>query len=51
MTLQEVAGFLKVSIRTVRRLIEDEKLRAIKVRGAVRVWYRDLMDYLNGEAA
>ncbi len=37
---------LRVSVKTVRRLIEDEKIKSIKVRGAVRIWLSDLMAYL-----
>ena len=48
--LPEVANFLRVSVKTVRRLIEEEKLKAIKVRGAVRVWHSDLMAYLEPQS-
>ncbi len=44
--LPEVAAVLRVSVKTVRRLIEDEKIKSIKVRGAVRIWLSDLMAYL-----
>ena len=44
--LPEVAAFLRVSVKTVRRLIEDGKLKRFKARGAIRVWLSDLMDYL-----
>lgn len=46
LTLPEVAATLRVSVKTVRRLIEEGKLHAIKVRGAVRVWLSDLMEFL-----
>lgn len=46
LTLPEVATTLRVSVKTVRRLIEEGKLNAIKIRGALRVWLSDLKDYL-----
>ena len=48
--LPEVASALRVSVKTVRRLIEEEKLKSIKVRGAVRIWLSDLMAYLQPQA-
>src|SRR4051812_32675327 len=45
-TLCEVAQFLRVSHKTVRRLIDEGKLSYIKVRGAIRVWDQDLAAYL-----
>jgi excisionase family DNA binding protein len=50
-TLPEVAKFLRVSVKTIRRLIDEGKLKSIKVRGAVRVWDRDLAAYLQKLAA
>jgi excisionase family DNA binding protein len=46
LTLPEVAQIIRVSIKTVRRMIDDGKLHSIKVRGARRVWLSDLMAYL-----
>jgi excisionase family DNA binding protein len=46
-TLDEVAAMLKVSIKTVRRLIDDGKLKAIKIRGQLRIKQSDLDDYLS----
>jgi len=46
LTLDDVAHILQVSVVTVRRLIKDGELRAIKVRGQVRVKQADLDDYL-----
>jgi len=43
--LPEVAAILRVSVKTVRRLIDDGKLRSIKVRGARRIWLSDLKGY------
>ena len=45
-TIDEVAQLLKVSPATVRRLIDDGQLKAIKVRGQVRIRKEDLDDYL-----
>ncbi len=43
--LPEVAGRLRCSVKTVRRLIEEEKLTACKVRGRVVVESRALAAY------
>lgn len=48
--LPEVAAAMRVSVKTVRRLIEEEKLKSIKVRGAVRIWLSDLMAYLEPQS-
>ena len=47
LTLEEVAEILRVSVQTVRRLINDGELKAIKVRGQLRVKQTDLDDYLS----
>ena len=36
-TIEEVARILRVSVATVRRMIDDKELEAIKVRGQWRV--------------
>lgn len=46
LTLEDVAKRLNVSVATVRRLINDGELRAIKVRSQLRVRPSDLNDYL-----
>lgn len=46
LTLDDVAKILQVSVVTVRRLINDGDLKAIKVRGQLRVRREDLEDYL-----
>ena len=46
-TLEEVAEILKVSVQTVRRLIDDGELKAFRVRGQWRVRKEDLDDYIN----
>lgn len=42
MTVNEVAGMVKVTPRTVRRWISDGKLRARRVVGGVRIESRDV---------
>ena len=37
LTVRETAEVLHVSTRTVSRMLADEQLRAVKVRGAVRI--------------
>lgn len=46
LTLSEVAGRLNVSIETVRRLIKNGELRAIKVGNQLRVRVEDLEEYI-----
>jgi excisionase family DNA binding protein len=46
LTLPEVADGLRVSVKTVRRLIDEGKLQSIKVRGVRRVWLGGLKSYL-----
>ena len=45
-TLEEVAKMLRVSIPTVRRLIEDGELKAFKVRGQWRIRREDYEEYV-----
>ena len=40
--IDEVAQYLGISRRTVYRLIEEEKLDAVKIRGCSRVRWEDL---------
>lgn len=44
--VQEVAERLSVSEVTIRRLINDGQLRALKVRGQLRIGEDDLTSYL-----
>jgi len=44
--LPEVAEGLRVSVKTVRRLIDEGKLQSIKVRGVRRIWQSELNKYL-----
>lgn len=45
-TIEEVAEMLKVSDKTVRRLIEGKKLDAVKVGTVYRISEEDLKKYL-----
>ena len=45
-TLEEVADILRVSVSTVRRMIEDGELKAGRVRGQWRVLKEDLEEYI-----
>ncbi len=46
LTLEEVAYRLSVSVQTVRRLIQDGDLKAVKVRNQWRVRQEDLDNYI-----
>ncbi len=46
LTLEEVANELRVSVQTVRRLIEAGQLRAVRVGRQLRVKREDLDDYI-----
>ncbi len=47
LTVKQVAKYLKVSERTVIRLIHDKKLKASKVGGSWRIREKDINKYLN----
>jgi len=46
-SVEKVAAILDVSVRTVRRLISDGELEAIKVRKSIRVSDKHLDIYIN----
>ena len=46
LTLPQAAAWLQVSIRTVRRLINDGSLPAIRVRGSIRILSSALESYV-----
>jgi excisionase family DNA binding protein len=46
--LPEVAQSLRVSAKTVRRLIDEGKLKSLKVRGRILVRSSELMALVNG---
>lgn len=50
LTLEEVADILRVSIQTVRRMIDDGELKARKVRGQWRILKTDLEEYIQSQA-
>ena len=45
--LPETAGSLRVSVKTVRRLIDEGKLKSHKIRGRVLIRSTELMKYVN----
>jgi excisionase family DNA binding protein len=45
-TVNELAQLLKVSVRTLRREMEEGELRYIKIRGRVRIREEDVQTYL-----
>ena len=47
LTIEEVSRILKVSVQTVRRMIDEGELKAIKIRGQWRVKREDLQDYID----
>jgi excisionase family DNA binding protein len=51
LTRAEVAQYLRVSDRTVSRLIRTEKLPASRIGRAVRIRQSDLLDMLNGKTS
>ena len=48
--LTEVAEALRVSHKTVRRLLDEGKLKSLKVRGRILVRASELMIYVNAAA-
>jgi excisionase family DNA binding protein len=48
--LPEVADILRVSVKTIRRLVDDGKLKALKIRGRILIRSSELMAYLNTTA-
>ena len=47
-TVSEVSAFLRVSEKTVYRLVRDNELRGIWVRGQIRITSQALQNYLEG---
>jgi excisionase family DNA binding protein len=45
MTLKEAADFLRVSTRTLQRLIKDRRLGAIRVGRQLRFWRSDVENF------
>jgi excisionase family DNA binding protein len=48
--LPEVAGALRVSVKTVRRLIDEGKIKTHKIRGRILVRRTEFMAYVNAAA-
>jgi excisionase family DNA binding protein len=48
--LPEVANALRVSDKTVRRLIDEKKLKSLKVRGRILIRSSELMTCVNAAA-
>jgi excisionase family DNA binding protein len=46
MTPDEAAGFLSVSTRTLKRLVAEGKLGAVKIRGSMRFKLKDLEAFI-----
>lgn len=49
-TLEEVANILRVSIQTVRRMVNDGELPAVKIRGQWRVRKEDLETFIRNQS-
>jgi excisionase family DNA binding protein len=47
LTIEQVASFLQVSTKTIRRLIKDDKLKASKVGRVWRIKHEDIETYLS----
>lgn len=50
LTVKEVADALRVDHKTIRRLISEGKLPAVKVAGTIRISEEGLRDYLDRAA-
>lgn len=48
-TLDGIAEILKLSTQTVRKLIENGKLKMLDTDGAIRITEKQLNDYLEGK--
>ena len=46
LTVYEVAEHLRVNHNTVRRLISEKKLKAVRIGNAIRIQEPDLAEYL-----
>ena len=47
--MQEIATELSVSVKTVKRLIDDGELPVVRIRGCIRVPKQAVLDWLKGE--
>ncbi|HJU04526.1 MAG TPA: helix-turn-helix domain-containing protein [Nitrospiraceae bacterium] len=48
---KDVASYLQVSLRTVRRLIKSEKIKFLRIRGSIRITQAALDAYLTKAAS
>ena len=46
LTPEEAADFLSVSVRTIKRLVTEGSVQAIRIRGSMRVRLEDLMTFI-----
>lgn len=51
LTVEEVAERLKVTPRTIYRWIDEDKLKALKIEGIVRIKEEDYQEFINKKAA
>ena len=49
MTPNEAAGFLSVSTRTLKRLVAEGELGAVKIRGSMRFILKDLEAFIEAK--
>ena len=48
-TVHEVAEILRISCKTVYKLLKEGELKSVKVRGQIRITSEQLRDYLKGD--
>jgi len=46
LTPEEAADFLSVSVRTIKRLVTENSVQAIRIRGSMRFRLEDLMTFI-----
>jgi excisionase family DNA binding protein len=46
LTPEEAADFLSVSVRTIKRLVTEGSVQAIRIRGSMRFRLEDLMTFI-----
>jgi excisionase family DNA binding protein len=51
LSLPEIAEILNLPIKAVRRFLDENRIRVLKVAGSQRVLERDLMNWLSKTAA
>lgn len=48
MTVEEVADYLRLSTKTIRRMIQQKELPSLRVGGSIRIARLDLETYMEG---